>query len=965
LSAAHSKLTQAIRKAAGSRAWSQGAILARDGAVISESSKGDELVFKVTPPTQAVAHEVVLYPRDDDWECSCDSNQRACSHVAAAVIALDQKGSPEELKAASDVGQVHYHFLRHSRGLAFERRLAVGGREELLTQTLTAILSGRVPGPKLTVDAYDIEIDRLLGRSSRTVLTPEVARKLHRELVGSSRTFVNGKRVDVESDSVLPVARVRDDGDGVRLSIERNPEAREYLGSGLALCEPNALRPVLDTSLSGGDHSNLPFAKTYPPVQVAELVTEVLPALRREMPLLIETDRLPGVTRQIPPRIHFQIDHSGSALQVMPLLVYGDPPIARIDNGRLQQLDFEAAAPVRDLDAERALEDKLRNRLNLTVGRKLEVRGRDAQDLATKLKTWHGGDAARGEVLEPVFDLADEGGVRFRVRAEGDERYATGRTVAAAWQGGLDVVPLIGGGFAQLPADWMDQYGHIVADLLASRDESGQLPRFALPDVAELAGALGAPPPPEFEELQTLIDGFESLPTFEAPDGLGSVLRPYQERGTAWLAFARKAGLGAVLADDMGLGKTLQALAVMNGKTLVVCPRSVIWTWAEEAERFRPSLKVSVYHGPRRTLDDDADLIITTYAILRIDLALLTQRHWDMVVLDEAQAIKNPDSQAARAAYALDSGFNVALTGTPVENRLEELWSLMHFVCPGLLGARREFGERYEKPIAQGDSRAAARLRKRIRPFLLRREKSVVAPELPPRTESVLHLELDDDERKVYDAVWAATQDEVVKELEQGRGVMAALEALLRLRQAACHSGLLPGRSDTRSTKVDRVVAALEEAAADGHKALVFSQWTSLLDRVEPHLRASGIDFVRLDGSTRDRQAVVKSFQAEDGPPVMLISLKAGGTGLTLTAADHVFLLDPWWNPAVEDQAADRTHRIGQDKPVMVYRVVAKDTVEERILELQDRKRSLARAALEDGDLAESLTRDDLLELFR
>ncbi|MBT8496143.1 MAG: DEAD/DEAH box helicase [Deltaproteobacteria bacterium] len=959
-------MTQAIRKAAGAQAWSQGSILARSGAVISESATGDELVFKVTPPTQSVALEVVLYPQDDEWECSCDSKRPACSHVAASIIALDQKGSAAELKAASDVGQVHYHFLSHPRGLAFERRLAVGGREEILAQSLTAILSGRVPGPKLTIDAYDIEVDRQLGRSRRTVLTPEVARQLHRELIGSGRTFVDGNKVEVETDSVLPIARVVDDGDGVRLSIERNPEARAYLGSGLALCAPNALRPVVDTTLSGSDHDHLPFAKTYAPAQVAELVTEVLPALRREMAVHIETDRLPGVTRQVPPRIHFEIDHSGYALQVLPLLVYGDPPIARIDDGRLHQIDLEAAAPLRDLDAERELIDGLRNQLNLSVGRKLEVRGRDAQDLATKLKTWHGGDAARGETLEPVFDIADAAGVRFRVRdaSDGKERYATGRTVAAAWQGGLDVVPLIGGGFAQLPADWMNQYGHIVADLLAARDESGELPRFALPDVAELASALKAPPPPEFEELAALVEGFETLPPFESPDNLAAVLRPYQERGTAWLAFARKAGLGAVLADDMGLGKTVQALAVMDGKVLVVCPRSVIWTWAEEAERFRPSLEVSVYHGPRRELADGPGLVITTYSILRIDQAKLAEREWDMVVLDEAQAIKNPDSQAARAAYSLDSKFNACLTGTPVENRLEELWSLMHFVCPGLLGSRREFAERYEKPIAEGDGRAIDRLRKRIRPFLLRREKRMVAPELPPRTEAVLHLELDDDERRVYDAVWAATQDEVVKELQQGRGVMAALEALLRLRQAACHSGLLPGRSDLRSTKVERVVAALEEAAADGHKALVFSQWTSLLDRVEPHLRAASIEFTRLDGSTRNRQAVVKNFQSDDGPPVMLISLKAGGTGLTLTAADHVFLLDPWWNPAVEAQAADRTHRIGQDKPVMVYRVVAKDTVEERILELQERKRSLARAALEGGDLAESLSRDDLLELL-
>ena len=255
-------------------------------------------------------------------------------------------------------------------------------------------------------------------------------------------------------------------------------------------------------------------------------------------------------------------------------------------------------------------------------------------------------------------------------------------------------------------------------------------------------------------------------------------------------------------------------------------------------------------------------------------------------------------------------------------------------------------------------------MRARIKPFLLRRLKKEVATELPPRTEAVLYCELEDDERNVYDSVKAASRDDVARQLGSG-GVLKALEALLRLRQAACHSGLLPGRSAATSSKVEALCEALEDAVADGHKALVFSQWTGLLDKVEPQLRARSLRFVRLDGKTRDRGAVVDAFQADDGPPVMIISLTAGGTGLNLTAADHVFLLDPWWNPAVEDQAADRAHRIGQDRPVMVYRMVAKDTVEERVLELQARKRELAAAALSGtAAAAGGLTREDILALL-
>jgi SNF2 family DNA or RNA helicase len=419
-----------------------------------------------------------------------------------------------------------------------------------------------------------------------------------------------------------------------------------------------------------------------------------------------------------------------------------------------------------------------------------------------------------------------------------------------------------------------------------------------------------------------------------------------------------------VLADDMGLGKTLQAMSVFDGRTLVVAPTSVLFNWQAELARFRPGLKVGLYHGADRALDPAADVTLTSYALLRLDAQKLGAETWRAVVLDEAQAIKNPDSQTARAAYALPATFRLALTGTPVENRLEELWSLMHSANRGLLGGRSDFADRHARPIADGQAGAAAALRQRVRPFLLRRLKQDVAPELPPRTDAVLKVSLDDGERAVYDAVRAATQKDLLALLEAGGGVMKALEALLRLRQAACHPALVPGQTAATSSKIDALLEALETAVAENHKALVFSQWTSLLDLIEPALGRAELPFVRLDGTTRDRGEVVARFQADGGPPVMLVSLKAGGSGLNLTAADHVFLCDPWWNPAVEAQAADRTHRIGQTRPVFVYRLVAADTVEERILALQDSKRALMDAALGDGAAAAGLTKADLLALL-
>ena len=437
-----------------------------------------------------------------------------------------------------------------------------------------------------------------------------------------------------------------------------------------------------------------------------------------------------------------------------------------------------------------------------------------------------------------------------------------------------------------------------------------------------------------------------------------------------WLRFLGGLGLGALLADDMGLGKTLQALCVFPertqakrsegtpgvGRTLVVCPTSVLSSWSSQIAQFRPGLKTSLYHGAGRRLDDDADVTLTTYAILRLDRELLAARDWTTVVLDEAQTIKNPDSQVAQAAHELRAGVRLALSGTPIENRLDDLWSQFRFLNPGLLGSRRDFNESF--------ARSPAELRARLKPFILRRLKKDVAPELPPRTEIVLHCELSATERELYDALLSTTRAEVVAELGQGGSVIRALEALLRLRQACCHNNLVPGQAPTASSsKVDLLLETLRESIDYGHRALVFSQWTSFLDLIEPRLAEAGLAWERLDGTTKDRAGVVERFQRPDGPPVMLLSLKAGGVGLTLTAADHIFLMDPWWNPAVEDQAADRAHRIGQVNPVLIQRLIAKDTVEDRILVLQKKKLEIAGAVLHDAEGALKLTREDLLDL--
>jgi len=735
--------------------------------------------------------------------------------------------------------------------------------------------------------------------------------------------------------------------------------------------------------VSGVMLERLPLKRLFAKSDLGKLVTQVLPEMEKKIPVEVKSRRLPRAKSGMKPRIAFDLTQKEHTLTVTASLVYGEPPEAVVQDGRLVQLAKHT--PIRDEQAERALVARLREELHLIPGRKVDFDGTDAIRFAQRLLAWDAKDEdtrerliGRGQLVPRIKVEDDVFDITFDLVADGDvqesegvpssrrnqKRWADAAAVLRAWQEGLPLVPLVGGGWAPLPEDWLSRFGSRVSDLLVARREDGKVERAALPALAELCDALDYPRPKSFDKLAPIIEGFDRIPEAPLPADLNATLRPYQHVGVSWLSFLRDAGLGAVLADDMGLGKTLQTLCALQGRTLVVCPRSVVFNWADEIQKFRPGLTLAIYHGPRRTLDRAADVVITTYAVLRLDEEILAKEDWACIVVDEAQAIKNPDSQVARSAYALRGGFRVALSGTPVENRLEELWSLLHFTNRGLLGGRRDFDERWSRPISNGTTGAAEALRKKVRPFVLRRVKRDVAPELPPRTDQILYCELEDSERNVYEAVHAATRKEVVAKLAEGQSVLAALEALLRLRQAACHPSLVPGQSAGTSSKVDRLIESLEEAVLDGHKSLVFSQWTSLLDLVEPHLNEAGIGFVRLDGSTRDRAGVVNEFQSSAGPPVMLISLKAGGTGLNLTAADHVYLMDPWWNPAVEDQAADRAHRIGQDKPVFVHKLVAKDTVEEGILALQDRKRSLADAALGEADRAASLTRDDLLALL-
>lgn len=477
------------------------------------------------------------------------------------------------------------------------------------------------------------------------------------------------------------------------------------------------------------------------------------------------------------------------------------------------------------------------------------------------------------------------------------------------------------------------------------------------------------------EQQKRLKEAQEYEP--KLPSTFKAVLRDYQLTGFNWLARLANWGVGACLADDMGLGKTIQALALaldraQKGPTLVVAPTSVCPNWQEEANRFAPTFKVVLFGGRQRKKMlaelGPFDLLICSYGLLQQESALLATRNWETIILDEAQAIKNFITKRSRAAMLLQGRFKMVTTGTPIENHLTELWNLFQFINPGLLGSLNQFNQRFAIPIERGnDPEARKKLKKLINPFILRRLKSQVLEELPERTEILLQVEMEEKEAALY----AALRQRALENLRQtsgppGKRSLQILAEIMKLRRACCNPRLVLPETDIPSAKLTLFIKLIDELRENGHKALVFSQFVDHLRLVREHLDRQGIDYRYLDGSTapRERQRQVQEFQAGNGD-LFLISLKAGGVGLNLTAADYVIHMDPWWNPAVEDQASDRAHRIGQKHPVTIYRLVAKNTIEEKIVHLHHEKRALADSLLEGTDVSHAVNPADLLRLLK
>ena len=717
------------------------------------------------------------------------------------------------------------------------------------------------------------------------------------------------------------------------------------------------------------------------------------------------------------PAYGYGYDNNANRLPAAVTFDYGDTPLGRVG-------DADPVQPVVDTPGRRVFLRDAQKEAE-AIARLYALGARTAYDYHSRQEQW---GVAASKMPKLVAALVKDGwkveaeGKLYRQPGEfkievtsgidwfelhgkvqfGDQMVSLPKLLAALRRG-EHMITLDDGTLGMLPDDWLKKYGA----LAGMGDDKGDHIEYRKSQVGVLDALLAARPEATwdaaFEQTRQTLRRFEGVSPEEPHADFRGELRPYQKHALGWMRFLREFSFGGCLADDMGLGKTVQVLAMLvdrkaersqkpevgsqkkKGKdatpaidakspvsgsapTLIVVPRSLIFNWTQESTRFAPHLKILDHSHAARTKGtehlSDYDIVLTTYGTLRNDITYLKDVEFDYAILDEAHAIKNAASESAKAARLLKARHRLALSGTPVQNHLGELWSLFDFLNPGMLGGASVFTKTGTATHAL-DEDARMILSRAVRPFVLRRTKEQVAKDLPAKLEQTIFCELDKDQRKHYDELKEFYRQNLLARIEKegiAKAKIQILEALLRLRQAACHPALIDkSRIDEPSAKLDTLMDRLEEIADEGHKALVFSQFTSFLAIVRKRLDKRKVKYEYLDGKTKDRQARVENFQSDPKLKLFLISLKAGGVGLNLTAADYVFLLDPWWNPAVEAQAIDRTHRIGQTRQVFACRLIAKGTVEEKVLELQQSKRALADAIIgEDNSLIGGLKREDL-----
>jgi superfamily II DNA or RNA helicase len=940
------------------------------------------------------------------WECTCPALENTgapCAHIAGLLLLLEERAGEEAAETSPRPEPLDLVLLLHEAGQGGALRIGLGERlgprirpvpadaphifrvTDPAAQALLRVLGPHAGGRRPLDEGGGFRVAEgpwgvPPGARGPLLLSAARAGRLHfaggggpASLASAPAELLLDLREDaLEPDRITVVPALFHEGRVLPLDAPRllagGPEAFARAGELVLPVEGYGAEAFLD----------LVFRERPLAVPEAELGA-FLSRLAASGPL--PRLRLPGAAQPLPlqatpPRGVLHLRRRGTAFEGAIRFSYGAQEL--LPESPMHLILGTSVQIPRDAAGERLLEEELHAFPCVegdpgVVGR-VEVAASEVEELACGLvaRGWSvalEGRPVRAPGREPRLRLASgpnwlelSGSVEFEGGGEVDLGL-----LFAAHRRGEKLVPLPDGSRGVPPEELLERLARAAA-LAADPDRL----RFQRAQALLLEPLLGVDLGTLSREAGALRAAYAEVsapPPARIPEGFRGTLRPYQVQGLAWLQALEQGRLGGCLADEMGLGKTVQVLAWLlsppprapSGPALIVAPRSLLWNWQEEAGRFAPGLRVTVHHGGDRSVADLAacDLVLTTYGTVQRDSELLRGIRFRCVVLDEAQAVKNSRSQSHAAVLALEADHRLAVTGTPVENSIRDLWALMEFANPGLLGTERRF---LDTRHGRGGAEVSALMRRALAPLILRRTKAEVAAELPPRIEQTLHCELPREERALYAAIEEEARRTLAFRDREPGGSLHVLEALLRLRQAACHPGLLlPEAEERSSAKLDLLLDRLEAALDAGEKAIVTSQFVRFLRLVRREIERREIPHAYLDGEVRDRKAPVRRFQEDEDCAVILLSLKAGGVGLNLTRASCVFLLDPWWNPAVEAQAIDRAHRIGQTRTVVAYRLVARNTVEDRILELQVRKRELAEAVVAGsaGPLA-ALTEEDL-----
>jgi len=968
-----------LREASLPALWSRAIELSRKDAFVPVRIDDEVVAGRMKGVDQRLAFEVELYEKDEEWSCTCQDREDPCVHVVAAALIVKRKSAMEwqeiiklnetgaqsgDTTGRSRNGVITYRFSRVRDELKFERVVVGQGREHTMVSSLlthvTTVNSEVIAVPT----QFDYQVEQSLENDRRGSLRPETMRRLLRALRRAPQVLLDAQPIQTSDEKVGLVLEITDDGAAVVLRGMRDPRITEVFANGVALCG-KTLHPASVPEFSQQEAEVMRRGGKFFPQEMHRLETVLLPALAAKVRVINKSKRI-QLAEHIEPQLRIRVAEVDTRLVVEPVIVYGDEEEKLVVDRRGDR-QIGTTRVARDETAERRLRDEGFRKTDISWGEtksfglseglawiaSLASRHGDlfsAKDLlrfrnsGAVSMSWENSDGAWG------LALAQQGKRQFLSLDAQDADIDFERFIGKAmdaFQRGETHISWLDGTYVALPTAWLASNRVLLQSVLASRKENVRAVVRMLQGDAQQEDASDIP------ASSRIAKGW---PHVRPADGFVGTLRAYQQDGLNWLSSLLADGVGGILADEMGLGKTVQILACMPKNTLIVAPSSILSNWRSEIAKFRPDMKVQLHHGQQRgSLKDDADVVVTSFGLLRQDENEFAKRQWRLCVVDEAQYVRNPDTKSYQSVMSVDAEVKLAVTGTPIENRMLDLWALMNLVNTGLFGSREAFQRLIGRGVEEGRESAIKEVRRLLRPFMIRRKKNLVATDLPERMESVVRIDLQDEERRVYDGLRQETQN-----MLRSASVKAfnMLPALLRLRQSCCHLALLPNMPAQKSTKTERAVEMIQEIKEDGGRVLVFSQWTSFLDLIERRLGEVGVSHLRIDGSTTQRGEIVARFQGGEAD-VMLLSLKAAGVGLNLTAADHVFLMDPWWNPAAEAQAADRAHRIGQTKNVIIHKFVAADTIEERVLVLQEHKMRLIET------LDEAQTDVDSLDVMR